>query len=94
MKKRFTRQILFAALLAASLAAASHAAMERTETYPPGLFTDVSESSWYEDSVITTYEYGILNGNAFGSRGSDAFGPLSCVGKRKSAFFRNKRRLV
>ena len=32
MKKRFTRQILFAALLAASLAAASHAAMERTET--------------------------------------------------------------
>lgn len=64
MKKRFTRQILFAALLAASLAAASHAAMERTETYPPGLFTDVSESSWYEDSVITTYEYGIMNGKA------------------------------
>lgn len=64
MKKRTTRRVLFAALLAAGLAVSSHAAIERTETYPPGLFTDVSETAWYEDSVITTYEYGVMNGKS------------------------------
>ena len=64
MKKRFTRRILFAALLAAALAASARAALERVETYPTGHFTDVAETDWFEDSVKTTYEYGVMNGKA------------------------------
>lgn len=64
MKKRFTRRILFAALLAAALAASARAALERVETYPAGHFTDVAETDWFEDSVKTTYEYGVMNGKA------------------------------
>ena len=50
MKKRFTRRILFAALLAAALAASARAALERVETYPAGHFTDVAETDWFEDA--------------------------------------------
>ena len=64
MKKRSTRRILFAALLAAALTASARAALERVETYPAGHFADVAETDWFEDSVKTTYEYGVMNGKS------------------------------
>lgn len=38
----------------------------KKNTYKNGMFTDVEEGSWYEESVKAAYEYGIMNGKGNG----------------------------
>ena len=64
---------LFIALLSAllclllsvsALAADGLSTFQETQTYQPGMFSDVKAGSWYEAGVRAVYTRGIMNGTA------------------------------
>lgn len=70
---------LFIALLSAllclllsvsALAADGLSTFQETQTYQPGMFSDVKAGSWYEAGVRAVYTRGIMNGT-----GGKAFAP-------------------
>lgn len=76
MKKFFTETaaVLLAVLLALPLSAIEITANNAyTRTYQ-GEFTDVSESAWYYDSVVSAYSFGLINGKT-----SSTFAPDQTV---------------
>ena len=74
---------LFIALLSAllclllsvsALAADGLSAFQETQTYQPGMFSDVKAGSWYEAGVRAVYTRGIMNGT-----GGKAFAPSQTI---------------
>ena len=53
---------LFIGLLTAVTLTVSAAAFEKTGTYTPGQFTDVTQTEWYATEVAGAYELGLMNG--------------------------------
>ena len=74
---------LFIALLSAllclllsvsALAADGLSTFQETQTYQPGMFSDVKAGSWYEAGVRAVYTRGIMNGT-----GGKAFAPSQTI---------------
>ena len=64
--KRLIIFILSAALFAGCISTASAASgmenFEKVRNYSNSVFTDVEPDAWYAESVVTVYEYGLMNG--------------------------------
>ena len=70
MKRKLCALILALALLTLCFPTALAADMQafpRNRSYKPGMFSDVSAGAWYENSVRTAYELGLMQGNADGT---------------------------
>ena len=70
MKKLFIT-VAATAILAFSVAAAP---FEKIQTYSGSMFTDVASDAWYAQDVISSYEFGLVNGV-----GSNKFDPNGTV---------------
>ena len=66
MNKKFILGIAAAAAIAVGSFTASAAGFAKTNTYTPGMFSDVPASEWYASSVSSSYELGFMKGTADG----------------------------
>ena len=71
MKKRFVSLLVLCVLLAAIPLSASAAGVGMSNfrainEYSDGMFADVSDSSWYAESVKAAYEYDLIKGSGAG----------------------------
>ena len=66
MNKKFILGIAAAAALAVGSFTASAEGFAKTNTYTPGMFSDVPATEWYASSVSSSYELGFMKGTADG----------------------------
>ena len=66
MNKKFILGIAAAAALAVGSLSVSAEGFAKTNTYTPGMFSDVPATEWYASSVSSSYELGFMKGTADG----------------------------
>ena len=66
MNKKFILGIAAAAALAVGSLSVSAEGFAKTNTYTPGMFSDVPATEWYASSVLSSYELGFMKGTADG----------------------------
>lgn len=72
MKKRLMTTLLMLVLLTGLLPVSASAAsglenFTKVNTYLSGQFNDVTSNDWYEQNVVTAFEFGLMQGS--GGRG-------------------------